>query len=459
MQVENESEQEDPLINLSAEADMLGLLLNDNALVDAVADHLGAHDFHEPLHERIYQAILAEVASGNAANPATLRPMFVNDPAIEELGGPSYLARLTGESPLLMNSRDLAKHLAELGARRRMRDGLMDAVHGCADLSITRSELVADADAALIPASGGDVREGTAAQCLAELIEGFDQPIAGVRSISIPSLDELHGPMEPSQLIILAGRPGMGKTGVGITYALGAAAAGHGVLFISLEMNRQQLAGRMAADLCFDKEPIPYSAIRDRDLDAGQRKQVRAALTRAQSLPFAVVDVGSLSVGRLASIVRRWARRFAARGNKLELVVIDYLQLLRPDGRTNGKYEAVSEVSMALKAMAKDQELAVLALAQLSRSVEQRPDKRPQLADLRDSGQIEQDADSVIFLLRDEYYLMLAEPDPMSPDRPAWEQSMEATRNTIEFILAKRRNGSTGTVFGEYHGKYQAVRG
>ena len=170
------------------------------------------------------------------------------------------------------------------------------------------------------------------------------------------------------------------------------------------------------------------------------------------------MDVGSLNIGRLNMLVRRHARAMAAKGFSLDLVIVDYLQLLSPDHKGRSNYEAVSEVSRGLKALAKDNELAVFALAQLSRTVETRPDKRPQLSDLRDSGQIEQDADAVLFLLRKEYYLRQEEPDPLSPKRVDWENHLDAVKGQIEFILAKRRNGTTGTAIGQFHGAYQAVR-
>lgn len=447
----------DALVNLELEGDVLGSLMADNGLVDHVADHLRSLDFAEPLHQRLYDTIVQLALQGTPANPVTLKGHFADDPAMVQLGGPAYLMRLTASASMISTGEN-ARFLAGLAERRRMRDGLQDAALSCSNMSLTSAELVSMADAALVTGGDGAVRESTAAQCLGELIDGFDDPVRGTVCQHIQALDELHGPMEPAQLIILAARPGMGKTACALSYALGAGQAGHGVLFVSLEMNRQQLAGRMAADLCFDGQAIPYSAIRDRALNDFQRRRVVDAYSALQSLPIQVVDAGSLSTGRLSAIVRRQARKFAAQGHKLELVVVDYLQLLRPDARTNGKYEAVSEVSMALKALAKDNDLAVLALAQLSRVVETRPDKRPQLSDLRDSGQIEQDADSVIFLLRNEYYLRKEEPDAMDPKRVAWEQAMEQARDRIEFIVAKKRNGVEGCATGSFHGAYQAVR-
>jgi replicative DNA helicase len=291
-------------------------------------------------------------------------------------------------------------------------------------------------------------------------LAGLEGGISGVTSQRIEAVDELLGPLEPKSLTIVAARPGMGKTAFSSSYALGAARAGHGVLFVSLEMSRDQLAGRMIADVAFDDADarIPYTAIQRRNLNDWQRARARQVAGWIGELPLTIVDAGSLTVGRLDMLIRRNRRRMAARGKSLDLVVVDYLQLLNPDHRAKSAYEATSEVSKRMKAMAKDHEVAIMALAQLSRSVEQRQDKRPLLSDLRDSGQIEQDADAVLFLMREEYYLMQTEPqnDPEAHER--WEAKLERCRGTIDFIVAKQRHGTTGTARGRFFGPYQAVR-
>lgn len=274
-----------------------------------------------------------------------------------------------------------------------------------------------------------------------------------------PPLDDLLGPIKPKQLVILAARPGMGKTATAISYAQGAAQLGHGVLFVSLEMSSTELAGRMVSDLCHDQEiDLPYNAVRDGTLNRAQRDWIGRAREFAGELPFQVVDTGSLTVSRLSMLVRSHQRRMKAKGQELQLVVIDYLQLLQGDRRASA-YERISEISMGLKALAKDTGVGIMALAQLSRAVEQREDKRPMLSDLRDSGQIEQDADAVLFLLREEYYLWQEQREPHDPKFGDWQVAMADARNRIEFILAKRRNGTTGSAMGSFHGAYQAVRG
>lgn len=449
----------DPLADPQLETAILAMLMCENGRIDAAVDRVAAEDFSEPLFGRLFTAIAGLAAQGKPANPVMLRPLFEADPALIELGGIRFLMKLTGDVTLELN--DFPAHvtqLLDLSRRRHMRDGLRHAADGCDDMAVNLSEIVTAADAAMAVRGQSSLRQSTGDECLEDLLNSLDAPHDGVVCQHIPNLDELLGPLEGSQLIIMAGRPGMGKTAVALSYALGAAQAGHGVLFVSLEMNRQQLAGRMAADLCFDDKAIPYAAIRDRKLNDFQRRQVAQVHSKMRGVPFAVVDTGSLTPGRLGMIARRHDRRFRAQGHKLDLIVIDYFQLLRADSGTSKPYEAVSEVSRALKGLALDMDVPVLALAQLSREVEKRPDKRPQLSDLRDSGQIEQDADSVLFLLREEYYLHLAKPDDMDPKFQQWRDAMDEVEGKIEFILAKKRNGTTGTAFGEFHGAYQAVR-
>lgn len=251
------------------------------------------------------------------------------------------------------------------------------------------------------------------------------------------------------------------NTAVAISYAIGAARRGHGVLFISLEMSSHELGMRMASDLCFDlgeHDRVPFAAIQSGTINDRQRDAIRRARGYVADLPLFVVDAGSMTIGRLNMLVRRYARRLEAKGQKLELVIVDYLQLLHPDQRHRSAYENVSEVSRGLKACAKENGVGVFALAQLSREVEKREDKRPMLSDLRDSGQIEQDADGVLFLLRQEYYLLKNEPDPGSDKHETWRNLLERNRGKIEFIVAKRRNGVEGYSAGRFFGPYQAVR-
>jgi replicative DNA helicase len=440
------------LSNVEAEKALIGALMTDNRQIDAVADILDAQDFADSTFAAIYSVIVQQYSAGRPVNPVTLRPFF--DGYID------FLAQLTGQ--IFGPARGYADQVAALAARRRLIGSLNDTIALAADPATSVEALIDCADSGIFEAThkGDPLHQPSGAQCLDEIIDGFDAPVRGTLCHSIPALDQLMGPLCPKQLVIGAGRPGMGKTALAISYAIGAAKAGHGVLFVSLEMSSTELGQRMAADMCFGRDSgIPFEDIRDSRLSETQRREICRARETMDKMPFHVVDAGSLSIGRLAMIVRRYKRRFAAKGHSLDLVIVDYLQLLTGDTKGRSNYETVSEVSRGLKAIAKDQEVAVFALAQLSREVEKRPDKRPQLSDLRDSGQIEQDADKVLFLFRLEYYLRANEPEIGTAERIEWEQALQACENRIDFMLPKRRNGRTGAAQGYFFGQFQAVRG
>lgn len=447
------------LNNPSAEFALLGGLMIENRLIDAVADRLHVEDFSDPVAARIYTAIMLLAAKGSIANPITLRPLLADDPALIEQ--PGLLAALTGSNAVTIGTRDFADQIADLATRRRLVEGLGDTITLARAVTTSVAELVDAADAAIVGATikHDPIHQPTGADCFDELIASYGNPVKGITCGQIGALDDVLGPIRHKQLIIGAGRPGMGKTAVALSYSIGAARAGHGVLFVSLEMGSTELGGRMAADMCFDgQHGIPYETIQDGTLSRDQLARVCRARSEMAEMPLQIVDVGHMTIGRLGMMVRRWKRRFAARGQSLDLVVVDYLQLLSGDTRGRSNYETVSEVSRGLKAIAKEQSVGMLALAQLSRDVEKRPDKRPIMPDLRDSGQIEQDADGVLFLFRLEYYLRQAEPDMDAPDRAEWERSLEQAKNRIEFIVAKRRGGRVGNATGQFLGQYQAVR-
>lgn len=447
------------LTNLDAEAALLGSILQSNAEYEWVADMVTPDCFYEPAHKAIYDVIAREIALGRTVTPYSIKGYLDACEPLTALGGGKYLARLTMETGLIATV-ELGRILVELHRRRGMHAGLLTAVDACADLNATVAEIVSHVDEAISEKADVGIVQISGGQAFDALMRTFGEKDKGVTCGSIPTLDCLLGPMRPKQLIIGAGRPGMGKTALALSYALGAAKRGHGVLYVSLEMGGTELAARLAADFCFNSAmPIPYAKIRDGNLSRDEQMHIAEAARRMHALPFQVVDAGTLTVGRLNTIIRRQARKMAAQGHKLELVVVDYLQLMRPDSRRGSAYENVSEVSMSLKAMAKDNGVAVFALAQLSRSVESRDDKRPQLSDLKDSGQIEQDADSVLLLLRQEYYLKDEKHDAGTDKHYQWQQALEAVQGRIEFILAKRRDGVSGAEMGEFHGMYQAVRG
>jgi replicative DNA helicase len=438
--------------NIEAEAMLLGALMLDNKRIDQAADLLKQEDFAEPFYGHVFGLMVKEVGQGHPANPLTLKPFISEE-------GARALAGLTGSMSVhLVQVRDTAQQIVDLAARRRLIETLKTATEQAADCNNNLDGVAADVEAALLDTSGRDgLIELSGSGCITKALEAVGKNDRGV-TCGIGAIDEAMGPIRKKALAIVAARPGMGKSALAVSYALGAAHKGHGVLIVSLEMSAEDIGERMACDLCFDAQvQVPYAKLVAGTLNHNEVRAVSEAAEALQELPVQVLDTSALSVARLASIVRRWKRRMASRGQSLDLVIVDYLQLLRSPG-SNGRYEVITEISQSLKEIAKANDLGIMALSQLSRKVEERGDKRPMLSDLRESGQIEQDADSVLFLLRREYYLSKEEPAEHHPDRPAWEQAMMEHRGQIEFICAKRRKGQEGTTLGSFFGQFQAVR-
>lgn len=442
----------EPVIgNVEAEAALLSALMLSASLIDPVADMLTPEDFADPWCGNVFSLIVKERSLGRSPNPITLKPY---------LDAESYrtLCGLTGGSGAhAIVARDAAEQIRELAQRRRLLDGLKEAADG-----ESVQDIAATAEAALAGLAEQETgaEELTAGQCGQKIIDRFDQQDEGGVRSGMASLDAVLGPLRPKSFNIVAGRPGMGKSATALSYAVGAARNGHGVLFISLEMAADEIGERLLADICFDTERrVPANAISSGNLSSEQKRELCRAHAMLDQLPLVVVDTSGARVGKIERLVRRYARRFAAKGQRLELVVVDYLGLARPDRERSKTYEEVSEVSQALKGIAKRHGIALMALHQLSRKVEERKDKRPNQADLRDSGQIEQDADSILFLYAPEYYLMAEEPALSDPNRDEWEAEMHKVAAELQFIVAKRRRGPAGVGRGHFYRAYQAVRG
>ena len=449
------------LYNTAAEADLIGTLFQANASIDRAADRLKPSDFADPTHSALFEIIVKEGAAGKHVTPVTIKPYFEAIEGLAEKGGGAYLMQLSATTGAHVTFDGAVEIVAELSRRRQILAGLDAACAMVCDPAADLGDVMATVDAALTENSANDgIEQLSAVQCADNLINTFESPKIGITCSTIPDLDNILGKLRPKELIILAGRPGMGKTAVALSYALGAAQSGFGTMYVSLEMSGTELSARMLADLSFDgHKGVLYSNIRDGDLTAAQKREVWKSRNMLADMPLRVIDAGKLTTSRLSMLVMRTKRRMEAKGKSLDLIIVDYLQLLSPDCETRGLYEKVSEISMALKAIAKTHSVTVLALAQLSREVEKRPDKVPQLSDLRDSGQIEQDADGVVLLVRQAYYMKHEEPDKSDPSHSGWELNYEAAKNEIEFIVAKRRNGETEKSEGQFFPQFQSVRG
>ena len=459
--------------NVEAEAAMLGAMMIDNRLADDLLDRLEPAHFYEPLHGRVFAAIRTLRSNDMLATPVTLRPMFEADEAMKELGGPAYLAQLTGSGAGLIGARQFATQIYDLAmlralvtVGRTLVDRAMDTseeVNPRAQIEAAEEELFkVSADGGVESHTKSFAQATTMAVKMAERALNSGGNLSGVTT-GLESMNSKIGGMHHSDLMILAGRPGMGKTSLATNIAFNAAqrwmrdmrdgiapkdSVGAKVAFFSLEMSADQLATRILSE----QSGISSEALRMGKISRADFARLASAAAELENLPLFIDDTGGLSIGALHTRVRRLQRRH---NNEIGLVVVDYLQLMTAGGKgQDNRVQEISEISRGLKTLAKDLNVPVLALSQLSRAVEQREDKRPQLSDLRESGSIEQDADMVWFVYREDYYVAAKEPkrpaegdDARSfDDHAKWAADMERVYGLAELIVAKQRHGATGKV-------------
>ena len=457
--------------NVEAEAAFLGAALIDNRVIEELVTPLRPDHFFEPVHGRIYERILQLLDRKAIVTPVTLKPYFEADEALKELGGASYLARLTADGQGLLAPRELAEQIYDLALLRELVAVGRNLVNSALDTSesVEPMEQISLAEAALYKVAEG-ASTGSEAQGFAvatrtalgmiekALLSGGH--VSGTTT-GLTSVNEKVGGLHDSDLIILAGRPGMGKTSLATNIAFNAAdrlrrdiadgidpakSVGAATAFFSLEMSADQLATRILAE----QSGISSEALRMGKISREDFQQLSYASQRLAELPLYIDDTPGLTIAALRTRARRLKRR-----HDIGLVVIDYLQLLQGSGRaTDNRVNEISEISRGLKTLAKELSVPVIALSQLSRAVEQREDKRPMLSDLRESGSIEQDADMVWFVFREDYYVAAREPKvPEGSDdakiheaHAAWQAEMERVFGTAELIVAKQRHGATGKV-------------
>ena len=453
-----------PPSNLEAEQALLGALLVNNEAASLVSAFLLAEHFLLPVHGRIYDAVLRMIERGQIANPVTLKHFFERDEALEEAGGGQYLARLAASAVTVINAEHYGRAIHDLALRRALvgigEDVVNEAYDGPPDQPA--SEQIEEAEHKLYRlAEEGRVDPGGQdfASPLASAVEMIeraykrDTHLTGAPT-GFNDLDRLLGGLHASDLVILAGRPGMGKTALATNIAFNAASRFHEgsdgpdgkrpgdgarVAFFSLEMSAEQLATRILAE----QTGIPSDKLRRGEVRDSDFGEIVKASREMEVLPLFIDDSPALTIAGLRARARRLKRRHG-----ISLIVVDYLQLMRPTTsmRLNNRVQEVSEITQGLKALAKDLDLPVLALSQLSRAVESRDDKRPQLADLRESGSIEQDADVVMFIYREQYYLARKEPGEGTVEHTEWLEKMDKVHNKAEIIIAKQRHGPTGKV-------------
>ena len=450
--------------NVEAERQLLGTILVNNEVYYRVSDFLEDEHFFLPQHRRIYEMAVHLIRAGKVASPVTLKTFFGPEEKISDLPFARYLMMLAAEATTIINAEDYARLLFDLALRRALIEIGAEMVNTAFDSPVDASprDQIGNIERQLYSLAESGHFEGGFETFGSALTQAVDMAAAAYNragglsglSTGLADLDQRMGGLQRSDLIVLAGRPAMGKTSLATNIAFNVAKAyrseiqqdgshksvdGGVVGFFSLEMSAEQLATRILAE----QSGVPSSLIRRGAIDEDQFERLAVAAQEMQTIPLHIDQTGGLTIGQLAARARRLKRQ-----KGLDLLVIDYLQLLSGSGKraSDSRVQEITEITTGLKALAKELDVPIVALSQLSRQVESRDDKRPQLSDLRESGSIEQDADVVLFVYREEYYLQNKEPKPGTEDHLKWQMEMDRVHGKAEVIIGKQRHGPTGSV-------------
>jgi replicative DNA helicase len=458
--------------NIEAEQQLLGVILTNNDVYDRVAQVIKAEHFFDPVHRRIFEIAGARTQKNALASPVTLKGFLEDDAGLKELGGPAYLVRLAAAAISGYAARDYAQMIYDLAVRRELIGLGRDIVDKAAKVDIASEprDQITEAEQRLYKlGEQGSAERGfqsflravTAAVDVANAAYQRGGGLSGVPT-GLIDLDKKLGGLHPSDLIILAGRPSMGKTSLATNIAFNVAKAykrgrkpdgsegaveGGVVGFFSLEMSAEQLAARILSEA----SEVPSEQIRRGDMTEQEFRRFVEAAKQLEACPLYIDDTPALPISQVAARARRLKRTHG-----LDVLMVDYLQLLRGTGKgSENRVQEVSEITQGLKAIAKELQIPVIALSQLSRQVESREDKRPQLSDLRESGSIEQDADVVMFVFREEYYREREKPGDHDLEAMAkWQQMMEQVHGKAEVVIGKQRHGPIGTVELSFEGRF-----
>ena len=457
--------------SIEAEQQLLGGLLNNNDLYYSLEDKVDPEHFYDPVHSRIFEIISTRIKDGKLASAVTVNTFLTEDEGLKELGGSSYLAQLMAGSVASSAIKDYSKLVYDLAIRRELIILGQEISSRAQSIKVDEQPeeqiILAEQNLYKIGDSGKSetgfksfLKALREAVQVANAAHHRDGNLAGI-STGFIDLDKKMGGLHSSDLIILAGRPSMGKTSLATNIAYNIAKSfkkndnadgtsetvnGGIVGFYSLEMSAEQLAARILSETA----EIPSEQIRRGDMTESEFRRFVEAAKSIESSPLFIDDTPALTIAQLASRARRLKRTHG-----LDALIIDYLQLVRAGSSRDNRVNEISEITQGLKAIAKELNIPVIALSQLSRQVENRDDKRPQLADLRESGSIEQDADVVLFVYREEYYKEREKPSDHDLEKMAiWQEEMDRLHGRAELILGKQRHGPIGTVELSFEGKY-----
>ena len=458
-----ENSQKQMPCNIEAEQAVIGSILVSNEIFDEITPILDAQKFFDPIHVKIFETIENLINKGLLANPITLKNHFENNEGLKELGGQEYLIKITKFSTPAKQTIDYANIVHEMHVRReliKISELVLHQVSNDIEPSSSGEEIIQNTEKSLFDlAERGHFNQSfmkfeSALKQTIEMAKSAYQNEEGIVGVptGLTDLDSRLGGMHKQDLIIIAGRPSMGKTALATNIAFHAAKniekkeVKSTVAFFSLEMSSEQLSTRILSE---------QSKIRSNDIRRGKvsEKEFEQFIETSKNifeLPLYIDETPAITIAAISNRSRRIKRLFG-----LELIVVDYIQLMKSSGKKEyNRVQEISEITQGLKALAKELNVPVLALSQLSRAVEQRDDKKPQLADLRESGSIEQDADVVMFVYRESYYLERKEPTVGSVEHAEWQQKMDEISHLAEIMISKQRHGPTGNVKVEFEAIY-----
>ena len=447
--------------NIEAEQAVIGSILVSNEIFDEINLILSSNNFYDPIHQKIFSAIENLIFRGMLANPITLKSYFEDEK--DDLNVPDYLVKVTKFSTSIRQAIEYSKIIYDMFVRReliKISENTIDTAK-LNDLSTTGQDIIEDSEKLLYELAEKGSSYSSLISFDKALRQTIDMASAAYKNeegiVGVPTglrdLDDRLGGLHKSDLIIIAGRPGMGKTALATNIAFNAAQklqdSGKekaSVAFFSLEMSSEQLSTRILAE----QSKIKSNDIRRGRISDEQFDRFLETSKNISELPLYIDETPALTIAAMSNRARRIKRLHG-----LDLIIVDYIQLMRGSlNYKDGRVQEVSEITQGLKAIAKELSIPVVALSQLSRQVEQRDNKKPQLSDLRESGSIEQDADVVMFVYRESYYLENKEPKPATVEHAEWQAKMNEVSNLAELIIGKQRHGPTGNVFLEFEAMF-----
>ena len=445
--------------NIEAEQSVIGSILLTNEIFDEVSLIVSSKNFYDPIHKRIFEALEKLIYGGLLANPITLKNYFEKEK--DDLNIPEYLVKITKFSTSSRQALEYSKLIFDLYVKReliKISGEIIDQAK-LNDLGTDGQRIIENYEKSLFDLA----EKGSFNSSIVKFDEAMKQTIEMASNaykneegiVGVPTglrdLDDKLGGLHKSDLVIIAGRPSMGKTALATNIAFNAAkkiqenGEKSSIAFFSLEMSSEQLSTRILAE----QSRIKSNDIRRGKISEDQFDKFIETSKDISELPLYIDETPAISIAALSNRARRIKRLYG-----LDMVVIDYIQLMRATNSNNGRVQEISEITQGLKALAKELAVPVLALSQLSRAVEQRDDKKPQLSDLRESGSIEQDADVVMFVYREAYYLQGKEPRPATVEHAEWQAKMNEVSHLAELIIQKQRHGPTGNVMLEFEAMF-----